>query len=222
MEAAMPIEDMDRKMAERMFDVRAKRIAKEIASLPLSEQFRLAAGFVDHGKRSYALAVARYALAMLERTPVLDAASSDTRDDERTSKAERGDTRPDAAGAVDDPCEESTAPASIERSMPMPGNDGGEVSASPACATCNDRGRVWEGADGNTKPCEACATWGVRIIPLRDGIGGPGWIHPYARMTRKRAEAVLAEFNKPDPDPRAIVVWRAEVRERTKSEGGAT
>lgn len=63
----MSIDDMDRRMAERHFRVRAERLKEELRSLPLPEKFRAVADFLDKGAPEWALSLARYALAELER-----------------------------------------------------------------------------------------------------------------------------------------------------------
>lgn len=56
-------------------------------------------------------------------------------DEKISKKAERGGVSSGLPVPPNDPCEESTAPAPGVSSMPMPGSDGGEVSASPAFAS---------------------------------------------------------------------------------------
>lgn len=63
----MTIEDMDRKMAERVFTVRNEKIKAQIRALPLAEKLRLAADFLDSGAADRALAVARLAVKELEQ-----------------------------------------------------------------------------------------------------------------------------------------------------------
>lgn len=85
------------------------------------------------------------------------------------------------------------------------------VSKTPDCQTCMDRGRVWDGDDGKTKPCPACAVWGVWLETRGLPIYSSMWLQeevsglPPRRMSRAAAERYVAKY--PDGRP-----WRAEVR----------
>jgi len=61
----MAIEDMDRKMAERVFGLRMERLKEQIRALSMAERLRLVADFLDADRRDFALAVLRLVLSEL-------------------------------------------------------------------------------------------------------------------------------------------------------------
>ncbi len=63
----MGIADMDRRMAQRVFQARADALKDKIRELPTVEKLRLAADFLAVGQRDQAVAVARLALSEIER-----------------------------------------------------------------------------------------------------------------------------------------------------------
>ena len=62
----MAIEDMDRKMADRVFRVRAKKLKEQVLALSLAERFRAVADFIDQEQKPIALAIAKQAIFELE------------------------------------------------------------------------------------------------------------------------------------------------------------
>jgi hypothetical protein len=88
------------------------------------------------------------------------------------------------------------------------------TSKTPDCITCMDRGRVWDGPDGETKACPGCALWGVwfeSLLPayasgwLNKGASLPVSAHGADRMTRSAAERRAIRHYAGGP-------WGAEVR----------
>ena len=78
---------------------------------------------------------------------------------------------------------------------------------TPDCLTCMDRGRVWEGDDGETQTCPICTKWGVWLV----AHDAHEWGEPVRCMTRRQADGLAASYN-------AGSVWRAEVRALPTSE----
>jgi hypothetical protein len=95
----------------------------------------------------------------------------------------------------------------------------------PECMECMDRGRVWDGPDGDTKPCPVCAVWGVWLTSQIQGVAS-GW-HPTdgvepARMSLRAAERLAKTFRpgKPTPGFAFLRLWTGEVR-RLPEDGSA-
>lgn len=79
----------------------------------------------------------------------------------------------------------------------------------PECSTCDDRGRVWDGTNGETKSCPSCAIWWVWVID------------PHAGGTERDPKEHWAKFGTGPRGVRRIdaervadhyKTWRVEVR----------